>query len=244
LPLLHLAQWALNENNFSSAADYLRRAERLIQRGWQSNGIVDPESAAVRARGITWQQQVHETRRNHIRAGIHSSIICLQAVATFRQDPSSPQYAVNIVEEGLRLYPKATMLLISGGEVLAQGGDMVQALKLFKRCSEVDSTLPLSYVSAGRVYRQLGQLQAAEAHFLHALSLDPGLALTLVDLSQLQRQRGQVVEAVQTIEQAMVCARQVSEIKDILAARYLARLQQSVGEKHGLLIVPAISCEK
>lgn len=114
---------------------------------------------------------------------------------------------------------------------------MVKGLEYFRRVAQLPafiSQLPLPFVSAARVYMQLGQLRTAEQHLSRALQLDPTLAMTLVDRSQLLRQEKRLGEAVHIIEEAMRCAKQVSEIRDVLSTKYLARLQQSLAEKHGL----------
>ncbi len=126
--------------------------------------------------------------------------------------------------------------MLCGGEILSQAGDMVKGLEHFRNVSQLPAyrALPLPYVSAARVYQQLGQLHKAHVHLSRAIQLDDTLAMTLVDLSQLHRQEKQLDKAVQTIDQAMRCAKQVSEIRDVLSTKYLARLQQTLAEKYHL----------
>lgn len=144
---------------------------------------------------------------------------------------------MRVAEEGLSRYPRASTLLLSAGEIHAQAGDMVKGLQYFARAALLDPALPLPFISAARVYQQLGQFQRAHLHLQAALRLDDSLAMTYVDLSQLQRQQGDTTAAIATISRALRCAKQVSEIRDVLSTKYLARLQQQCGE---LGLLPAI----
>lgn len=146
--------------------------------------------------------------------------------------------------DGLRHFPSSSSLLLCGGEIVSQAGDMVKGLRHFDRCAQLPAfaaSLPLPFVSAARVYQQLGQLGTAKRHLRRALELDGSLAMTLVDLSQLLRQEKRFADAVRTSDEAMRRAKQVSEIRDVLSTRYLARLQQLLAERHQLDLAALLS---
>jgi tetratricopeptide (TPR) repeat protein len=140
---------------------------------------------------------------------------------------------MNVLEEGLDQLPNSMILLLCTGEVHSQCGDMVKAIKMFHKASLLQAGHPLPWVNAARTYQQLGQLTAATSHIEVALALDPSLAMTRVDKAQLLRQAGSQFEkeAVQNIDCALDLARQVSEIRDVMTARYVTLLQQSLQEK-------------
>ena len=138
---------------------------------------------------------------------------------------------MGILEEGLELYPHAVILLLCAGEVHSQCGDMVKSIKMFRKASLLEAGHPLPWVNAARTYQQLGQLDAAKAHIQVALSLDPTVAMTRVDHAQLLRQCEKMAEAVESIDIALDLAKQVSEIRDVMTARYVTLLQQSLKKK-------------
>jgi hypothetical protein len=63
------------------------------------------------------------------------------------------------------------------------------------------------------------------------MTLDPSLAMTRVDYAQLLRQMNEIDQAVVTIEEALELARQVSEIRDVLTAKYVTSLQHTLKEE-------------
>jgi tetratricopeptide (TPR) repeat protein len=144
---------------------------------------------------------------------------------------------MNILEDGLKECPNSVILLLCSGEVHSQCGDMVKSIKMFRRASLLEAGHPLPWVNAARTYQQLGQLDAANAHVAVALALDPSIAMTRVDHAQLLRQSERMEEAVTTIDIALTLARQVSEIRDVMTARYVTLLQQSLKAK-GLYTSP------
>ncbi len=108
---------------------------------------------------------------------------------------------------------------------------MTKSIKLFEKASRLESYHPLPYVNAGRTYQQLGQLSTARDHLKIAMTLDPSLAMTRVDYAQLLRQMNEIDQAVVTIEEALELARQVSEIRDVLTAKYVTSLQHTLKEE-------------
>lgn len=239
---LHLAEYLIHQSKFSEAVQTLRRASRSLSLAassssspigvthcspyWASlvEGEVQRESAGDWQALLTrrWQMQIDH---------LHSNTYALLGVCTFRDNPSHPEYALSLLEEGLHLFPRSMVLLLCSGEVHSQCGDMVKAIKQFHKCTELDPTHPLPWVNAGRTYQQLGQVQAALMHVRKSIEIDPTLAMTRVDLAQLLRQNGHMAEAVQEIDKAMELAKQVSEIRDVLTARYVVLLQQSLKKK-------------
>jgi predicted Zn-dependent protease len=75
------------------------------------------------------------------------------------------------------------------------------------------------------------QIVTAERHLQAALLLDPAMAMVRVDLAQNLLLSGQAAEALQLLEEALLLAKQVSEIRDVLTARAIARMQVSLEER-------------
>lgn len=152
------------------------------------------------------------------------------------------QFALNILEEGLHSYPSSLILMLCQGEVHAQCGDMVKAIGLFAKAYSSRPDHPLALVNAGRTYQQLGQFHAAYSHITESLRVDNTFAMSYIDLAQLLRQQPslskescrEISNPTVAIEEAIPLAKQVSEIRDVLTARYVTLLQQSLKEK-GLL---------
>ena len=140
---------------------------------------------------------------------------------------------MSILEEGLSEHPNSVTLLICSGEVHSQAGDMVKALKSFKRAHALDGRNPLPYVNAARTYQQLGQYSTASHHLELAIALDPALSMTRVDVAQNHSHEGRTQEALDMLQTALLLARQVSEIRDVLTAINVTKMQLAL-EKKGL----------
>ena len=245
---LHLAEYYINQNQFSEGVRALRRAKRSLSqslsRGFSDlvpigvspywSGLLttttEGEGSATTAVTGDWST-IFDRRIQSNRDHLQSNVYALLGVCQFRDDPSHPEYSLSLLEEGLSLYPRSTVLLLCSGEVHSQCGDMVKAIKHFQTATKLEPGHPLPWVNAGRTYQQLGQLHAATNHVKKAVEIDPSLAMTRVDLAQLLRQSECIDEAVQAIDAAMELAKQVSEIRDVLTARYVVLLQQSLKKK-------------
>lgn len=140
------------------------------------------------------------------------------------------------MEEGLKKYPHSSILLLCAGEIHSQCGDMTKSIKLFHKAHLLDPLHPLPLINASRTYQQLGELQTALQHIETAVQCDPDLAMTRVDYAQLLRQLNRIEDAVAMIEQGYNLARHVSEIKDVLVAKYVTQLQQMIKGK-GILVM-------
>lgn len=121
-------------------------------------------------------------------------------------------------------FPSSIYLLLCLGEVQSQAGDIVAALECFRQASMIDPSHPLPYVNAGRTYQQLNQLHLAEEHLRVALTLDPTLAMTHVDLAQYYMFTGHP-NVLDILENALKLAKHVSEIRDVLTAMQVCRMQ-------------------
>jgi tetratricopeptide (TPR) repeat protein len=141
-----------------------------------------------------------------------------------------------IMEEALKQYPKSTILLLCSGELHSQCGDMAKSIKQFHQAHSLDRYHPLPFINVSRTYQQLGELHTSKAHLEIALKCDPSLAMTRVDFAQLLRQLGQIEDAVVMINVAYSIAKHVSEIRDVLIAKYITTLQQILKEK-GMLVM-------
>jgi tetratricopeptide (TPR) repeat protein len=200
-------------------------------------------SPALVISGELYWTEVMEGRIDESFAHLKSNVYALLGVCMFRENPTKPELSLSQLEEGLVLFPKSNVLLLCSGEVHSQCGDMARSIKLFQQAAgetfrenvnenkDDDWSHPLPWVNAARTYQQLGQLSAAQSHLSRALALDPSLAMTRVDEAQLHRQQGDINRAVVAIEEAMQRSRQVSEIRDVLTARYVVLLQQSLKDK-------------
>lgn len=113
---------------------------------------------------------------------------------------------------------------------------MTKSIKLFHKAHLLDPFHPLPLINAARTYQQLGELQTALLHIQIAMQCDPDLAMTRVDYAQLLRQLHKIEEAVVMIDEAYRMSRHVSEIKDVLVAKYVTQLQQMI-KKKGILVM-------
>ena len=132
---------------------------------------------------------------------------------------------------------ESPILLLCCGEVYSQLGDMVNALKCFRKANELAPENPLCYVNAARTYQQLSQLTTSEQHLQAALKLDPALAMVRVDLAQNLLLSGKASSALSLLQEALDLARQVSEIRDVLTAQMIAHIQIDL-EVRGLYFSP------
>ena len=108
------------------------------------------------------------------------------------------------------------------GEIISQTGDAMAALQLYQRVALLDPGNPLPYLNASRIYQQIKLQKEAYTHMQLAIQIDDQLSMTQVDLAQYYLHSGQVQLAMQTLEEAFVSARHVSEIKDVVTARTVA----------------------
>lgn len=90
--LLHLAQWAMNESDFSAAHDYLRRANRLLSSSASTTSLDrDPlDPVHVQHLGADFHARYLRNVRD-ASSNIHSNVYTLLAVNTFRQEPTAPE---------------------------------------------------------------------------------------------------------------------------------------------------------
>lgn len=131
------------------------------------------------------------------------------------------------------------MLLLCQGEIHAQCGDMIKAINLFSQVYKLKPFHPLALVNAGRTYQQLGQYHAAYEHIVKSLEVDSTFAMSYIDLAQLLRLQpklgsnlhSNVPNAIVAIEEAIPLSKQVSEIRDVLTARYVTLLQKALKNK-------------
>lgn len=122
-------------------------------------------------------------------------------------------------------------LLICTGEIISQTGDAVKAIKCFKKASTINPLHPLPYVNAARTYVQLNQSKKALAHLSYAIFLDKYQASTMVDLSQIYLLSGKTKLALETLQIALNMAKHVSEIRDVLTALKIAKIQLKLHEE-------------
>jgi Flp pilus assembly protein TadD len=143
--------------------------------------------------------------------------------------------AEQIIQEAMQLPQcKADMaLLVTSAEVRAQTGQMVLALEQLQSAATRGAVIqsPLPYLTGARLYQQMGQLAVAQEHIAQAQKLDPHYAMTAVDQAQCQRLQGDLTGAEHSLEHAWQCARQVSELREVLSAKYLVKLQQRLAEQ-------------
>jgi tetratricopeptide (TPR) repeat protein len=181
---------------------------------------------------LAWSLAYRDKAMQH-RALLAANICAMLGVGMFRINPQQPETAMHILERGLVKYPLTSALLLTTGELHSQCGDMVKALQLYQAVCKLDSRNPLPYLHAARTYMQLSQHSNAIAHIQEAIALDPSFVMGYVDLSRAYRMHGQVQLSLQQHEVAIKLARQVSEIRDVLSAQYLALLQNEL-ERKGL----------
>mmetsp|Transcript_24156 Transcript_24156/g.54232 ORF Transcript_24156/g.54232 Transcript_24156/m.54232 type:complete len:250 (-) Transcript_24156:134-883(-) len=188
-----------------------------------------------------------------------SNIMALQGINMFRQMPTRPEVALSTLQRALSSlrvpaprsasslradtprsdshdcppHSDCTILLLCCGELYSQTGEMVAALECFRSAHRSAPHNPLCLVNAARTYQQLSQLRTAERHLQAALLLDPAMAMVRVDLAQNLLLSGQATRALSLLDEALLLARQVSEIRDVLTARTIAVLQLSL-EQRGL----------
>jgi tetratricopeptide (TPR) repeat protein len=166
---LHRAELEIHNNQFSEAIALLRKAKRL--------SIYSKQPTSV---GGLACSNVDRSRKslNQLQASVYS----LLGVALFRQCPTrpevnincclydalrlplSPQLALNELREGVDFLPNNIYLQMCLGEVSAQIGDAMGAIKCFERASKVDKLHPLPFVNAARTYHQLNQQAQAKRH--------------------------------------------------------------------------------
>ena len=146
--------------------------------------------------------------------------------------------AMRILEKGVRMYPNSVFLLICHGEVLSQIGDVMKAIQCFKKAANMKTIEgfknPLPYVNAARTYQQLSQPLAALTHISIALKYDCNLPMTYVDLSQIYLHIGRTKEALQALDHALEISKYCSEIRDVLSAQAIARMQLELEESEGI----------
>ncbi len=75
------------------------------------------------------------------------------------------------------------------------------------------------------------QIATAERHLNAALLLDPAMAMVRVDLAQNLLMTGKAAQALGLLDEALLLAKQVSEIRDVLTARAIASMQVSLEER-------------
>ena len=178
-----------------------------------------------------------EERRANARSQLSSNIYSLQGLAQFRHSPNDPHSSIAVLKRGLRLFPSSLYINLSLGEIMSQSGDIIMALTCFKTASLIDPHCPLPYINASRVYQQLNQNKLAELHLSKAMDLDDYFAMTKVDLAQFHMSTGRP-NVIEILNQALVEARHVSEIRDVLSAIEFSKMQLELVSE-GIYISPS-----
>ena len=114
------------------------------------------------------------------------------------------------------------------------------SLASFHQANTIDPHHPLPFVNAARTYQQLNQTTTAKQHLDGALRLDHTFALTHIDVAQAALQAGKTQKALNILDKALLRARHVSDLLDVLTAKRVAELQVLLQEE-GLYFPPAQS---
>lgn len=222
---LHLAELDIHGVDFASATTHLYKAKRLAAQ-------ISPFSSAKTCNRSAEVISIYEKSIEIVQA----NICALLGVSQFRQSPTQPDRALYTLQDAVDTFPNSLYLMLSLGEVQAQAGDMVNALKSFKKASQIESSHPFPYINAARTYQQLSQFNSVMHHLDRAIAIDPCLAMTKVDLSQSLLRFGKTEDAVKKLDEAMLQARHVSEIHDVLTARMVAKLQDELKDED--IVIP------
>jgi tetratricopeptide (TPR) repeat protein len=217
---LHLAELDIHGVDFASATTHLYKAKRLAA---QIVPFASPKLSNRSAEVVSIYEKSIEI--------VQANICALLGVSLFRQNPTQPDRALYTLQDAVDSFPNSLYLMLSLGEVQAQAGDMVNALKSFKKASKIEPSHPFPYINAARTYQQLSQFSSVMHHLDRAIAIDPCLAMTKVDLSQSLLRFGKTEDAVKKLDEAMLQARHVSEIHDVLTARMVAKLQDQLKDE-------------
>jgi tetratricopeptide (TPR) repeat protein len=243
--LLHRAELLVNKSEFHGAVALLRQAQKIVQ-GPETEWVSAETAPALvcprnQPQAVQEAFECEQRRRTRLslaaRRALRANVYALLGVAQFRCSPSSPELSLRTLQDGMVLHPESMYLLLCTGEVVGQTGDAVKALRCFARAARLDPGHPLPLVNAARTYTQLSQPVQAAAHLACAIRLDPALATIRVDAAQSALLAGRTAEALEGLEGALGLARHVSEIRDVLTALTVARMQLQL-QQEGLYAPP------
>lgn len=222
---LHCAEISIHQCDFQAAVRHLQQAQRSIKYiPFLSNDAVELISKFECFKNIAISKCIEDRREKSVE-NLEASIQCLLGVSFFRLSPEENfEKSMSLLENGIDEFPDNIFLAISYGEVLSQAGDLVRAIQSFATASKIDVSNPLPFTSAARVYAQMNLKSDAEYHLHHAQQLDESLAMTKVDIAQQLAQNGETAAALEMLDQALQCARHVSEIRDVLTYRRVAEM--------------------
>jgi tetratricopeptide (TPR) repeat protein len=133
--------------------------------------------------------------------------------------------AESTLQQALDTHPDSFEVLLYYGDIMAEKGDIVQAIQRFSEAHLMDPSSPLPFVHASRAYMTVRDLTLAEKHLRRALELDPTCSASYLDLGQVEVQRGRSEAALECLEKGMAQARYLPELQDALVFRRLATLQ-------------------
>jgi tetratricopeptide (TPR) repeat protein len=110
------------------------------------------------------------------------------------KDSAGPGARVHL-ERALALRPDSPDYLLHYGLLLAQFGELEQAIAIIEKARKLDSGNPLTHFNLGRLYRQSGNMGKALEELETAVRLRPSLARAYYQLAIMYRQAGELGKA-------------------------------------------------
>lgn len=241
--LLHNSQLEIHLNDFNKSIDYLSKAHsQILNNKYQFLFTKNVTSTPFYLKSmnnihdISWIENQSEKCRRSM-AHIHANIYSLWGINLFKNYSHNPSLSLMKFEDGLVSFPNSTILLLCYGEIHSQCGDLIRSIQSYKKILNYDAFHPLLWINCNRIYQQLDQLNNAKEHLLIAQNLDPTLSMTFIDYIQLNHYMNKNNKSevdvdsdkiMNLFDQGIQLSKQVSEICDVLAARYVILIEKKL----------------
>jgi tetratricopeptide (TPR) repeat protein len=164
-------------------------------------------------------QQAFELARQHHRSGrAHEAEKIYREIAARKEMPAHALVLAAV--------------LVNLGGILADRGELAEAIQLYRQAIAINSGMPESYNNLGNALKATGKLHEAIAAYRQAIGLNGNAALFHSNLGNVLLEKGELEEAVVAIRRAIAMEPNVPELHVNLglALRDQRRLDDAVAE--------------
>ncbi|MEM9271894.1 MAG: tetratricopeptide repeat protein [Cyanobacteria bacterium P01_F01_bin.143] len=152
------------------------------------------------------------------------------------------------LQELIEINPENIIVIIKLGELYRKENNRAEALKLFQKAVEINSTSVMANFNFAIELRELGDFEESEKHFIQALKYDQNHFNTLVHMGILQQRKKNLTLALEYFQKAIEIkpknlSLQLTRLNILYdsdrideAKTSLKLLQQQYSEEHSILI--------
>lgn len=175
---------------------------------------------------------VRDLRRSHYQCSHLPISAVTYGMALYRN--RSVYQARQVFQQAIEDFPDSTEVPLFYADLCADLGDFGEAMKQYRRASQLTPTCPLPFLNAGRAFVAMNDQIHAISHFARAMELDERSSAAHLDKAQALFAQGQTADAFGHYEDAIEYARFLPEVEDAISHREIAKAQLWITEKLGV----------